>query len=45
LDSKELLQAHRQNAQAVMQAYAFPAKMTESECVADLFKKYNELAE
>ena len=40
---KELLQAHRQNDRAVMQAYAFPVKMTESECVAELFKRYAEI--
>ena len=39
---KELLQAHRQNDRAVMAAYGFPAKMTESECVAELFKMYSE---
>ena len=40
---KELLQAHRQNDHAVMQAYAFPVKMTESECVAELFKRYAKM--
>ena len=39
---KELLQAHRQNDRAVMAAYGFPTKMTESECVAELFKMYSE---
>ena len=42
---KELLQAHRQNDRAVMGAYGFPMKMTESECVAELFKRYSELTE
>ena len=42
---KELLQAHRQNDRAVMAAYGFSTKMTESECVAELFKRYSELAE
>ncbi len=42
---KELLQAHRQNDRLVMQAYGFPAKMTESECVAELFRRYGEMAE
>ena len=42
---KELLQAHRQNDRAVMAAYGFPTKMTESECVAELFKMYSEMAE
>ncbi len=40
---KELLQAHRQNDRAVMTAYGFSTKMTESECVAELFKRYAEL--
>ena len=40
---KELLQAHRQNDRAVMSAYGFPAKMTESECVAELFKMYSKM--
>ena len=26
-----------------MQAYGFPAKMTESECVAELFRRYGEI--
>jgi len=41
---KELLQAHRQNDRAVMAAYGFSTKMTESECVAELFKRYAEMA-
>ena len=41
---KELLQAHRQNDRAVMAAYGFGIKMTESECVAELFKLYSEIA-
>ncbi len=40
---KELLQAHRQNDRLVMQAYGFSTKMTESECVAELFKLYTKL--
>ena len=40
---KELLQAHRQNDRAVMAAYGFPVKMTESKCVAELFKRYAEM--
>ena len=40
---KELLQAHHQNDRAVMAAYGFANKMTESECVAELFKKYSEM--
>lgn len=41
---KELLQAHRQNDRAVMAAYGFSVKMTESECMAELFKRYSEIA-
>ena len=41
---KELLHAHRQNDRAVMQAYGFSLKMTESECVTELFKLYNKFA-
>ena len=41
---KELLQAHRQNDRLAMQAYGFAAKMTESECVAELFRRYGEMA-
>ena len=40
---KELLQAHRQNDRLVMQAYGFASKMTESECVAELFRRYGEM--
>ena len=40
---RELLQAHRQNDRAVMAAYGFSTRMTESECVAALFKRYAEL--
>jgi hypothetical protein len=40
---KELLQAHRQNDRLVMQAYGFSPKMTESECVAALFRLYTTL--
>lgn len=40
----ELRKAHQENDQAVMQAYGFNVKsMTESQCVAELFKKYQEL--
>ena len=42
---KELLQAHRQNDRAVMAAYGFSTKMTESECVVELFKRYAEMVE
>ena len=40
---KELLQAHRQNDRLVMSAYGFSPKMTESECVASLFRLYTTL--
>ena len=40
----ELRKAHQENDRAVMQAYGFPVKtMTESLCVAELFKLYQEL--
>ena len=40
----ELRRAHQQNDRAVMAAYGFHVKtMTESQCVAELFKLYQEL--
>ena len=40
----ELRKAHQDNDRAVMQAYGFPIKtMTESQCVAELFKLYQQL--
>ncbi len=40
----DLLRAHEDNDRAVMQAYGFNVKtMTESQCVAQLFKMYQEL--
>ena len=40
----ELRRAHQENDRAVMQAYGFSVKtMTESQCVAELFKLYQEL--
>lgn len=39
----DLLQAHRENDRAVMAAYGFGTKMSESECVAALFNLYSEL--
>ena len=40
----ELRRAHQQNDKAVMQAYGFDYKtMTESECVAELMKMYQDL--
>jgi len=39
----ELRKAHQENDKAVMQAYGFSTKMTESECVAELFKMYEAL--
>ena len=39
-----LRKAHQENDRAVMQAYGFPVKtMTESQCVAELFKLYQSL--
>ena len=40
----ELRKAHQENDRAVMAAYGFkPGQTTESECVAELFKMYQEL--
>ncbi len=39
----ELRKAHQDNDRAVMAAYGFNTKMTESECVAELFKLYEKL--
>ncbi len=43
----KLLQAHRDNDRAVMQAYGFPVKndFTESMCVAELMKMYQKLTQ
>ena len=41
----QLRTAHQHNDRAVMQAYGFPIKMTESECVAELMKLYQNLTE
>lgn len=41
----ELRRAHQENDRAVMQAYGFSLKMTESECVAELMKMYSKLTE
>ena len=41
----ELRKAHQNNDRAVMAAYGFSTKMTESECVAELMKLYQELTE
>ena len=42
----EATQAHQNNARAVMEAYGFSVKdMTESKCVAELMKMYQELTE
>jgi len=40
----DLRKAHQENDRAVMAAYGFPVKTTESECVAELFKRYQALA-
>ena len=39
----ELRKAHQENDRAVMAAYGFDIKMSESECVAELFKLYQSL--
>ncbi len=41
----ELRKAHHQNDFAVMDAYGFDRKITESECVARLMKMYREMTE
>ena len=41
----DLVTAHQANDRAVMQAYGFSIKMTESECVAELMKMYQSLTE
>ncbi|MBQ2126020.1 MAG: methylase [Spirochaetales bacterium] len=41
----DLRKAHQANDRAVMEAYGFSIKMTESECVAQLFKMYEKLTE
>ena len=40
---KELRKAHQENDKAVMEAYGFSTKMTESECVAKLMEMYQKL--
>ena len=40
----ELRKAHQENDRAVMAAYGFSTKMTESECVAELFRLYQQLS-
>ena len=39
----ELRKAHQENDRAVMAAYGFSTKMTESDCVVKLFEMYQEL--
>ena len=39
----ELRHAHQDNDRAVMAAYGFSTKMSESDCVAELFKMYQQL--
>ncbi|MBQ6985049.1 MAG: transposase, partial [Paludibacteraceae bacterium] len=41
----ELRKAHQDNDRAVMAAYGFSTKMTESECVAKLFEMYQNLTQ
>lgn len=40
---RELLQAHQDNDRAVMRLYSFGLKMTETECVAELFRLYERM--
>ena len=39
----DLRKAHQDNDRAVMAAYGFPTRTSESECVAELFKRYQSL--
>ena len=41
----ELRKAHQNNDRAVMEAYGFSAEISESECVAELFKLYQKLTQ
>ncbi len=41
---KDLREAHRANDRATLRAYGFPIKITEPDCVAELMKRYEELA-
>lgn len=41
--SKPSLRTHQDNDRAVMSAYGFKVGMMESECVAELFKRYQAL--
>ncbi len=41
----ELRHAHQENDRAVMAAYGFKPDMTESECVAELFNRYQKLTQ
>lgn len=40
---KDLRKAHRANDRATLRAYGFPVKITESDCVAELMKRYEAL--
>ncbi len=42
---KDLREAHRANDRATLRAYGFPLKITEPDCVAELMKRYETLAE
>ena len=44
VEQKKLSRDLRANDRAVMTAYGFDVKMTESDCVAELFKQYGALA-
>ena len=43
--SKPSLRTHQDNDRAAMPAYGFKVGMTESECVAELFKMYQKLVD
>ena len=41
----DLCEAHRANDRAVMRAYGFSLKLSESACVAELMKRYGQLVQ
>ena len=41
---KDLREAHRANDRAVLRAYGLPVTITESDCVAELMRRYEALA-
>ena len=41
----DLREAHRANDRAVMRAYGFSLKLSESACIAELMKRYGQLVQ